>query len=115
MPKSTPYGVAHARKVFNLAAPCALSGADFGTFPRRPQLSVQLFRELTTQDTREPLIKPRWSGVVSLVARETLIHDGALLGRQRAIQRLERGVGFLHVGLALFHERGALIEALGQS
>jgi nucleoside-diphosphate-sugar epimerase len=30
--ESTPYGVANARKVSNLAALCALSGADFAAF-----------------------------------------------------------------------------------
>jgi hypothetical protein len=36
--ESTPYGVANARKVPNLAALCALSGADFATFLFQPLL-----------------------------------------------------------------------------
>ena len=49
--ESTPYGVAHARKVSNLAALGALSGADFATFPDASRGHEWLFRELTTQDT----------------------------------------------------------------
>jgi hypothetical protein len=34
--ESTPYGVANARKVSNLAALCVLSGADFAAFLSGP-------------------------------------------------------------------------------
>jgi len=45
--ESTPYGVANARKVSNLAALCALSGADFAAFLFQPVLPCQIFVQRT--------------------------------------------------------------------
>jgi hypothetical protein len=45
--ESTPYGVANARKVSNLAALCALSGADFAAFPLQPLFRPQAIVQRT--------------------------------------------------------------------